>query len=113
MRALALAFGVTLVIEVPVVVALLRWRRPEVSTKSAVSAALLANVATHPVGIGLLLPLLTRWWGVLPALVVVEALVVVVEAEIYGRLFDDEVLGAAVSGVANVASFGIGAVLLR
>lgn len=113
MRPLMVAFVVTLAIELPVVAALVSWRRHDVSTRSAVSTAALANVVTHPVGIGLLLPLLTRWWGLLPALIIVEALVVVVEAEIYGRRFDDEVLGTAVSGVANVASFGIGVLLLR
>lgn len=108
---LALALVTTVLIEVPIVVGIMTLKAPSVGVMISASTAFFANLITHPLGIWVTLPLLTRVTGAGPALVLVEAVVVIVEAAIYTRRFRDGVLGAGLSGIANLASFGLGALL--
>lgn len=109
---LVIAFALTLAIEVPIVVGLAgrftRW-----STARCAWTAVAANTITHPLGIGVALPALGASIGVTWALIIVEALVVVIEAAMYTFGFHDGVVGSLLSGTANLASFSIGAVILR
>ncbi len=104
----ARAFAITLAVETPIAVHLLRDVEP--SRVRRAGAALAGNLATHP-AVWFILPALRIAYGPLTA--VQETWAVVVEMAVYRLVFPDlrwaRALG--VSALANGASFGLGLLL--
>lgn len=108
----AVGLGLTLVVEVPVVVVVagLLGVRPG----RAAVVAVLASVLTHPFLWFVVAPVMDDWLGV-RGVVVAEAGVVVVEAAVYHRGLRPPIGAAAsfwLSLLANTLSFGVGILLL-
>lgn len=107
----AVDLGITLAIEVPVVVAV--GRGFGVSARAGVVASLSANLLTHPLFWFVVAPWVGDSFGV-GGLVVAEVAVVLVEATVYRRWFGAQLgRGAAawVALLANALSLGVGVVL--
>jgi len=109
------AFVLTLAVETPIVVALLRSGDRRLAKR--LPAALIANAATHP-WVWFVFP---AWLGDELALPVSEVFAVLVEAALYALVFGDALRAkgrsvaftcAGVSALANGASYAVGLVLL-
>jgi hypothetical protein len=105
--------GLTLAVEVPVVVVVARavglGRRP------AIGAALLANLLTHPLLWFVAAPWMHDRWG-LAGVCIAELGVVLVEAAVYTRRFGSVAgswLASWLALLANALSWGIGIVVHR
>lgn len=112
MRAYAVAFALTLLVELPVIVVALgpaarRWASPRVPAGAAALTGLLANLATHPAAFIVALPLLRRALSDTMALVAVEVAVLLVEAAVIHWRHNDPVAAAITAGLANLASLGV------
>ncbi len=109
----ALAFSLTLALELPVYT----WLLPmvaSVSARKAATLAVLVNVASHPVLWFVIIPISERATGTLVAAVVLaETLVVVGEAGSLRLLTDGRFTDLAlVSLIANAVSYAAGLILV-
>jgi hypothetical protein len=99
--------GLTLAVEVPIVVAV--GQSIGVRLRRAASVAVLANLLTHPLLWFLVAPRLHDAWG-LAGVAIAELAVVVVEAAVYRRGLDHGALAAWLAVLANSASLLAGVV---
>jgi hypothetical protein len=107
------AFGLTMLVEVPVYAVGMRALL-EVPLSRGVAAAVGVNVLTHPAAILVLLPALASRIAIVPALAATEAVVWAVEAAALRVSFRrDLAMLVGLSFVANGASLALGLVLLR
>ena len=107
----AVDLGITLAIEVPVVVAV--GRGFGVRARAGVVASVSANLLTHPLFWFVVAPWVGDSVGV-GGLVVAEVAVVLVEATVYSRWFGAQLgrwVAAWVALLANALSLGVGVVL--
>ena len=102
------AFLVTVLVETPLAVTLLRRAEPRLWRRIAL--VLFANVASHP-AVWFIFPELGLPF--IPMLVLAEAWAVLSEALLYRLVFEktDAVEAFGISALANGASFGIGLLL--
>lgn len=100
--------GLTLAVEVPIVVP--AARAIGVRGRRAAVVAVAANLLTHPLLWFVAAPWLHDRWG-LAGVVVAEVAVVVVEAAAYRRWLDRSALAGWLALLANAASFGAGLVV--
>lgn len=100
--------GLTLAVEVPVVVVV--GRAIGVGARRAALVAVGANLLTHPLLWFVAAPWLHDHWG-LAGVALAEAGVVAVEAAVYRRTLERSALAGWLALLANAASFGAGLVV--
>ena len=106
------ALALTVAVEVPLYVAVLRaWRPPAGSVRRCVLVALVANLLSHPVAMLVVVPTLRHALSPTASLAVAEIAVLVGEAALVWWRLRQPVAAAVSSAVANLASLSVGFLL--